>query len=304
MADIATIDIHTHTHQTSRNGIQAMGGTERVPGYTGTIDELILLMERENITYAGMQNFTPVWDMKRAAYRRLPEDLSANQREIREQEIQSELLLRVTRRNDWTCEVAREHSNLLGFIGIDPIMDSSTMFNEVERCSESGSVGIKLHTAVQRFSLNDKALWPAYEAAEQFGIAILAHSGPFQGAGEGARPDEARHVLNDFPNLNLILAHCGGQPHFEEAIKVANEFPQLNFDCCGLVSGNPTSNDPSDSDLVRLFRSIGTERIMFGTDWPFRDPIPDVHRVLKLALSDDEKEKILSQNAMRIMNLD
>jgi predicted TIM-barrel fold metal-dependent hydrolase len=280
-----------------------MGGTERVPGYTGTIDELIPLMNRENITYAGMQNFTPVWDMKRAAHRRLPEDLTGEQRKTREQEIQDEIVLRIMRRNDWTCDVAREHSNLLGFIGIDPIMNEKTMSNEVKRCHDAGAVGIKLHTAVQRFSLNDKRLWPAYEAAEKFGTAILAHSGPFQGAGEGAKPDEARDVLGEFPRLNLILAHCGGRPHFEEAIKVANDFPQLAFDCCGLVTGNPEPNDPSDADLVRLFRAIGTDRVMFGTDWPFRDPIPDVHRVLNLPLDDDEKEQILSRNAIRILNL-
>lgn len=303
MADIPVIDVHMHTHQTSRNGVQAMGGEPRVPGYTGIIDELLPLMEREYITHVGMQNFTPVWDMTQAAYRRMQPNLSAAEKALHEEEIRQEMVTRIERRNDWSCEVAREHPNLLAFIGIDPVMDEETLYNEVIRCSKMGGSGIKLHTAVQRLAINDRRLWPAYQAAEETGTVILAHSGPFFGAGEGARPNEAREVFADFPGTNMILAHCGGQPHFEEAVEVARDIPQLNFDCCGLVSGSPRPEDVDDETLVKLFRDLGTDRVLFGTDWPFRDPIPDVQRVLNMPLTDAEKEGILSKNALRVLGV-
>ncbi len=304
MLDFQVIDVHMHTHRTSAIGIQAMGGQPQVPGYTGIIEELLPLMEREGITHVCMVNFTPVFDMLEAAYRKIQPGLSPADRQQREEEIRRDMVGRVQRRNDWTCGVSREHRNLLGFIGVDPVMDQDMMYEEVVRCHRNGASGIKLHTAVQRLPLNDRRLWSVYRAAEERGITVLAHTGPFQGLGaEETRPGFAAEVLRDFPRLKMILAHCGGRPYYQEAIELAKMFPQVTFDCCGVVTGNSDPEELSDEDLVGLFRSLGTHRVMFGSDWPWQDPVQDIQRLQRLPLTDDEKVAILSGNAQRMLEL-
>ena len=305
MPDSSVVDVHMHIHRSSAIGIQAMGGKSLVPGYTGVVEELLPLMGRAGISHVGMVNFTPVADMLDAARERIPADATPARLREAEELIRQEMVGRVQRRNDWTCEVAREHPNLLGFIGVDPVMDAEAMALEVARCHDGGATGVKLHTAVQRLALNDPRLWPAYQAAEEQGMVVLAHTGPFMGidGGDGVRPGLAAEVLTAFPKLTLILAHCGGRPYFQEAIALAREFPQVTFDCTTIVAGNPGPQDLSDEELAGLFRDFGTHRVMFGSDWPWRDPVLDIQRLRNLPLGEDEKAAILSGNAWRVLKL-
>ena len=304
MGDIPTIDVHTHCHMISSIGIQAMGGTPSVSGYTGIIPELLPMMEQHNITHVAMANFTPIGPMVDAARARLPAGLTEEQRAVSEAQIRRDMVGRIRRRNEWSCLVTREHPNLLTFIGLDPVMTPEGMAAEVEQRHAQGARGIKLHTAVQRVALNDRRLWPAYRAAEALGMVFLPHTGPFGDVDlPGARPGVAAEVLTDFPRLKVILTHCGGQPYFQESIALAQQFPQVNFDCCGVVRGEPQPGSLNDEELVALFRALGMERMTFGSDWPFADAIPDIERIHRLPMTEAEKRMMLSENAMRILDL-
>ena len=76
------------------------------------------------------------------------------------------------------------------------------------------------------------------------------------------------------------------------------------FDCCGVVTGSRGPNDLDDQELANLFHRLGADRIAFGSDWCFRDPRPDIERVLRLPLTNDEKRGILRGNAARWLQLE
>ena len=59
----------------------------------------------------------------------------------------------------------------------------------------------------------------------------------------------------------------------------------------------------SNAEAVQLIRTIGVERVMFGTDYPWFNPLWDLKRFLKLDFSDSEKEALLAGNAKRILGL-
>ena len=68
----------------------------------------------------------------------------------------------------------------------------------------------------------------------------------------------------------------------------------------GLHSEMPVSQAP------RVFRKIGVERIMFGTDAPGHgdlDVLDRASQVLALPLEESEKEAILSGNAKQFLGL-
>ena len=63
----------------------------------------------------------------------------------------------------------------------------------------------------------------------------------------------------------------------------------------------PTTLD--DAEAVDLIRTIGSERIMFGSDYPWINPSGDVQRINSLDLSENDKKRILGENAFKFFNL-
>ena len=308
MAESMVIDVHVHTHRDARTGIQAMGGSARTPqGWSGTIEELLPFMEQNGIERIIQVNFTPVWDMYQSALRRLPADQSSAQRAEAEAELRREMAGRVVRRNEWTCQVAQEHPDkIVAYVGIDPVEDGETMARDLETCHQKGARGIKLHPAVQRVAPNDRVLWPGYETLQRLGMAVLSHSGPFGGIDfEPSRPRSFDDVARDFPNLTLVLAHCGGGPYHDEAAELVSQHPNVYFDCTGVASGSGEAGEGrlSDDEVVGLFRRLGVDRIMFGSDWAFRDPMPDIRRIEGLPLTAEEKRMVLGENARRVLKV-
>jgi predicted TIM-barrel fold metal-dependent hydrolase len=54
---------------------------------------------------------------------------------------------------------------------------------------------------------------------------------------------------------------------------------------------------------VDLIRTIGSDRILFGSDYPWINPRKDIERINGLNISDNDKKLILGENAARLFNL-
>lgn len=305
MPDFEVIDTHIHTYRTPAIAQQAMTGASHGTPAGGTIPEWQDLMPEMGITGAAMVNFTPVIEMQAAALAKLPPNLSVDDRVHAEAEIRDTMAGRIQRRNDWSCEVTRENPSLATFIGVDPVMmDAAGLAAELVRCHQQGAKGIKLHPVVQEFHIDDPRLWPVYETAQRLEMPIIYHGGYFI-AGEGgeyARPRRLAKVAEDFPRLTTVLAHCG-VGFFDESIEIAERFPNVYFDCCAVINPDTPLVSISDDEMVSLLRRLGTDRVFYGSDWPFYDPKSDLERISRLSLTDDEKRQILSENARRVLGL-
>lgn len=298
------IDIHTHSYPRPEIGRQAMQGEGWSP-YAGTVPELREAMTRGGIGIAVMANLTPVPDMRDAALARLPADLAGPARAEAEARLPEELRSRLVRRNRWTLEAA--DPALLPFIGLDPsVMTPAEMRDELEACVEAGARGVKLHPIVQRLPPATAALWPVYELCQELGLPVLFHSG-FLGRSEWnafARPSGFVDVLQAFPDLRVVLAHLG-RGHFDEAVALAERFPQVVFDTCAVVTTAAVPWRLDDADAVRLLRQIGIGRVCFGSDYPWFDPAADAAHVAALSgLTEGERAAILGDNARRVLDVD
>jgi predicted TIM-barrel fold metal-dependent hydrolase len=58
-----------------------------------------------------------------------------------------------------------------------------------------------------------------------------------------------------------------------------------------------------DETAVDLIRTIGSDKILFGSDYPWINPKKDIERINGLNISDNDKELILGVNAERLFNL-
>ena len=52
-----------------------------------------------------------------------------------------------------------------------------------------------------------------------------------------------------------------------------------------------------------LIEAYGTERVLFGTDYPMWLPDVELERFMKIELTDEQRENILYKNASKLFNI-
>ena len=313
MAEYRIIDIHTHTYPTRELGLAVKSSLKDVMGdesysdYDGTIPDLQRAMEDAKVLKAIMLNHLPSGNMKDVARSKLPANLSDEERKKAEKELDRMIAERYKRRNLWTCNMAKENPNLIPFISVDPVMDAEDMRSEIlDKVENHGARGLKFESGDQRFYINDRRLWPAYESAEEIGLPIYIHSGRvFASDKQYAEPKYLEELLANFPKLSVVMGHLG-LGYWEQALSVGKKYPRLSSCCTSLLNWQLKSigMEPlSDEELVSLIRNFGVERIMFGSDYPIFDIARIIHDILELPLTEWEKRLILGENAIRIYGI-
>lgn len=315
MADPIKIDMHVHLYPTAEAGLAEKQGYEiweygkrrdvQFSGYAGTVSDISEAMDSAGIAKAVLLALFMGRLLRDAAMAKLPQGLSEADRRKALAQIDDDLARRLKEVNRWCCEVKSREPRIVPFVTADvTVLSAPEAAAHVRDMVEShGARGVKLHGAMQGFSMSDDRLWPLYETCQEVGVAVLGHSGPDrQGAGF-AEPRAFGDMLKAFPRLPVVLAHMGGAT-WNQAREIAETYPNAYFDCCEIIEWTGAPNAPSDQDLARLIKDIGPDRVMMGSDFPWYDLDHTVDRVMELPiLSNEEKAGILGANAQRILKL-
>jgi hypothetical protein len=209
--------------------------------------------------------------------------------------------------NDYIASIVQKYSDqFIGFASVDP-WKGKLALQELERSvKELGLRGLKLHPTTQAFYPNDTHFYPLWELAAALGIPVLFHSGQ-TGVGSGtsggggyklkySHPMLLDDVAADFPNLTIIMAHPA-VPWQEEQLAVALHKGNVYIDLSGW---SPKYFRPI---LVQYIRSILQDKALFGSDYPVIQPERWLRDFEKLDLKDEVRQKILVDNARRLLNL-
>ena len=55
--------------------------------------------------------------------------------------------------------------------------------------------------------------------------------------------------------------------------------------------------------IIKIIRRYGTDRVLFGTDYPMWSPDKELKRFLSLGFSERETRQILSENAEKVFKI-
>lgn len=158
-------------------------------------------------------------------------------------------------------------------------------------------VGVKEHL-VRSPSVLTEAKCRIFEQVRDYGMTFLLHSEGFR------RIEYVESVLARFPGMKIQIAHMGrGKPRdlapIHSILDHFRNYETVTFD---------TSTVRDSAVLEHAVRIVGTDRILYGSDFPFAMGEPgedimaeEVRNVLEAKLTDDEKEKILSSNFERLI---
>ncbi|MBR5680421.1 MAG: amidohydrolase [Clostridia bacterium] len=184
----------------------------------------------------------------------------------------------------------------VGYAGMH--QDYPDFEGEIERAVSLGLRGVKIHPDIQGVDIDDPRLLPLYEILEARGMPIYLHMGDNRPEYQFSSADKLVRVLEMFPRLIVGAAHLGGYKSWDVNVPLLAGRENVWYDTSSALWAM------SAEDAERIIHTLGVENIMFGTDYPVVNTKEELERFFRILLTDDEREAILWNNAMRFFGME
>ena len=183
--------------------------------------------------------------------------------------------------NRWLAEQIQPFRNLTGFATID--LNALDAREQLLQALKLGLRGIKVHPSICRLDIADRRHDPFYQLAQERGLPIVFHTGHgrWPWPVRYANPLLVEEIACRFPDLRVIIAHCGGLGFFRETVLALQSAPNCYADLA-LVLGPAAGWHVPDEEL-RLLVELGlAARLIYGLDYPWggADQVHDDLRTL------------------------
>ena len=177
------------------------------------------------------------------------------------------------------------------FVGaacLNPFVPEREYRDEVRRCREQYGVrALKFQPQYQGLNPLLESSSFLFETALDNNMALIVHTGsgiPF------SLPSMYLLVAKQYPDLKIILAHCGGGGIFlGEAIVAASLFPNIFLELSSLMPHH----------ILEVLLRIPSSRLMAGSDLPENLNI-EMSKILQLDIPNEDKKNILCGTGCRI----
>ena len=199
--------------------------------------------------------------------------------------------------NNWAAKIDKCEPRLIAFGSVHP--DAEDRYEEAERIKKLGLHGIKLHPDYQRFMVDDPRVDELYSFIEELGLPVIFHAGFDVVSPEliHCPPERALKLIKRHPKLKIVLAHLGGNERWQEVYDIlAGVGEEVYFDT-SFTSACP------DSLMLSIIRKHGADRILFGSDCPWDSAALIAEKLLRIDLTDDERDLIFSKNALALLGM-
>jgi aminocarboxymuconate-semialdehyde decarboxylase len=234
--------------------------------------------------------------------------------------------------NDEISGMTKRWPKRFAGLGTVPMQDVKAAVGELERCMvQLGLKGVEINDHINGRTLDEPEFRPFWKAAEEMQALVFFHQ-----AGEtlvsarskryhlpntiGNLVDRAvtfatlvhGGVMDAYPNLKIVLGHGGGYTCY--GIGRMDHGWQARAEARTNISQPPSAYLRkfyydcivyTEEALRFLIDSVGADRVVFGTDWPYDMALDwPVAWVLGMkSLTTEEKDAILWKNLERLLKL-
>jgi len=238
--------------------------------------------------------------------------------------------------NDRLAKVIAARSDRFAGFAALPTPDPKAAATELDRAiSELGFKGAMVHGLTNGVFFDDKRFWPIFERAQALDVPLYVHpASPHSAVVDAYYKDYVKDfpailnaawgftvetatqgirlvlsgVFDAYPDLKIILGHMGeGLPFLLWRIDHALSRPgnrRISFrEQFSRHFYITTSGNFSTPALLCSMMELGVDRILFSVDWPFVQNVPGTKWMSELQLSAEDKTKILSGNAKRLLKM-
>ena len=201
--------------------------------------------------------------------------------------------------NDYIFSIINQFPNNLTGIGVLPAPNQESVKDAVKKIFETyGFQGIKVIPSWQNYRLSDRIFEPAIEEMILNHMVLVPHTDHLF-----ISPDEADtayslySVGQRYPELKILAPHLGGLLCLYALHEpIAEALQNMMF----------ITSVPATMEMIKFaIETVGAERLVFGTDFPF-NPSHDQQSVRrafeKLDLSEKTKKLIVGDNLLAFLN--
>jgi predicted TIM-barrel fold metal-dependent hydrolase len=208
------------------------------------------------------------------------------------------------RHNDYILEAAaRSRGRLVPFCMTQP-RDTEGALGELARCAAAGARGIgELRPENQGYSILDSPEeLVLVEAARRLGLILLFHVtepfGHLYPGKQGLHAEEFAAFVERHRDIKVVGAHwAGGVPFFGAMPEVRSLFQSVWFDTAA------TSLLYSNGVYNQVISAVGSDAILFGSDFPLLSQKQAADRAEAAGLSLKDRARVLGGNAARLLDL-
>lgn len=233
--------------------------------------------------------------------------------------------------NDAAREICKTDPKRLFSLAQVPLQDLEASCKEASRAKETGHVGIQIGNHVGLKNMDDETVLDFLEHCAQEDIPVFVHPWDMM-ASERTKnymmgwtvgmPAETQLSIVSMilgggfdkvsKKLKICFAHGGGSFafllgrldnawHHRDIARGKSEFPPSHYLDRFYLDTAVFDHD----SLELLVKKMSSDRLMFGTDYPFPLGEQKMGSLIKTAptLSDEEKQKLLAGNAQSFFNL-
>jgi predicted TIM-barrel fold metal-dependent hydrolase len=284
-----------------------------------TVEEAERLMDETGVVGMNILMFTWAGRYWRDGQYTLPDGPG---RAAAAEELRRRVVQRMVDNNEWAVRTCAERPRFTTFCGVDPnLMTADEAIAEIDDKVARGASGVKTVPQDSRVTGDDRRWWPVFDHLQAQGIPILSEASGRPGA--PGRPGRYREALAAFPLLRLVFAHLGHDPNFgegadAEVAELARDFAGVHTDV-SLRLPEMLRGACTPDAFVDHLRRIGTDRVLYGTNFGFVDTINadpawtpeqgpqttwakrNLQAFLELPLADDERAAIAKGNWDRLI---
>jgi len=222
--------------------------------------------------------------------------------------------LKISHMND--LQIAGKEQNdpdLIWFGCVHPYAENWK--EELERIAAAGLKGIKLHPQYQGFTIDDPKAIRVLEKCGELGLIVVNHSGkePAYPGVLTSSPQQIRNALKQAGPVTFVGAHMGALQCWDETFDMYGDLPNVYLETSwGLRHLTPGERGYYSQEVmelmapetfVKLVRNFGADRVVFGSDLPWRGQKQTVDGIRSLPLTEEEKALIFHKNAEKLLNI-
>ena len=195
--------------------------------------------------------------------------------------------------NRFAKEAARK--NIIPFGGLHP--DCENVIEELEKLKDMEMAGIKFHPPFQKVHLEDPKYEEMWRKINELGFPVLIHMGtarivrPYD-----LYPSGIRKILKYAPDIPIIMAHMGSFCMMKNPDEDLENLPENVF-----IDTAMSAELEEAGEFEEIIRRFGTNRVLYGSDFPYGTQKAAIERIKDSSFTDSEKEDMLWRNAAKIL---
>lgn len=184
--------------------------------------------------------------------------------------------------------VAAHPDRLTGAACLNPFIPEQTFRDEVRRCREvHGFRALKFQPQYQGLNTLSERSNFLFETALENRMALIAHTGS---GIPHALPSVFMFAARRYPDLKIVLAHCGGGGLLlADAIVAASFCPNIYLELSTLMPNH----------IFEVLQHIPAHRLMAGSDLIENTDV-EMRKLLRLDVPVEQKQQMLSKTALAV----